>query len=181
MFKKILLVCATTLIFCSTLKATELSYSNVEIHSGDNDGAETWGFGVSDELNENLFLLISSSNTKSDTAELDTISFGIGYHSPLNRETDFVISTRYIEGDPQSSSENKTYGYGLKVGVRFMESDDFEVSAGIEHSDFGGSSADFTFGAAINLSDSTALTLNSGISLDSERDIDFAIGFRFSN
>ena len=183
MFKKKIFACVTTLIFCSTLKATELSYSNFEIHYGNNDGSEAWGFGISDELNENIFLHVSSSKSKSDTADLDSISFGIGFHSPLNRETDFVVSTRYIEieDDLQSTYKFKTYGYDLKVGVRFMESDDLEVNAGIVHSNFGGFSKVFTFGAALNLTDSLALIINSGIELNRDRDIDFSVGVRISN
>ena len=183
MVKKILTVCVTTLIFCSTLKATELSYSNFEIHYGNNDGTETWGFGVSDELNDNVHLIVSTINAESDTPEGDLISLGIGYHSPIGRETDVVISASYIETEfDVLPFVSKEYGYGLMVGVRSMTSDILEVNAGISHVDVGGSSsADFTFGAVINLSGSTALILNSGITLDSERDLDFAIGFRFSN
>ena len=131
-----------------------------------------------------MFLVGSFANQEADlelfgdTAESDTISIGVGYHSPINENTDFVGSAQYIDYEADIyGTEVDDDGYSLSGGIRSMVSDTVELSAGVMHvSDGDDSETGITLGAAVNVSASIALIVNY-LNIDSDDAI--GLGVRF--
>lgn len=169
MIKKTLVFGATALMICSSLNAAELSYSNIGLSYLSQDGADGIGLVASIELNENIFLLGGLAHTQADvtlngaTLDLYNRNLGVGFHSPINETTDFVMSLEYLEVeiDDFFGDTSKGDGYGLRPGIRSKISEAVELNVGIFHANLeGASETGLTLGAAVNVSSNLALNVN---------------------
>ena len=156
-------------MICSSLNAAELSYSNIGLSYLSMDGSDGIGLVASIELNENTFLLGRLAHTPADvtfngaTLDLYNRNLGVGFHTPLNETTDFVMSLEYLEVEVDDFFGNTATGdgYGLRPGIRSKISEAVELNAGILHANIeGASETGFTLGAAVNVSSNLALDVN---------------------
>ncbi len=139
-------------------------------------------------------LIIYTGPVSSDNVELTRWNLGIGFHTPLVDQVDFVAQASYERSDHKINTNRfyKADGFGLYVGIRSMYFKKIELDAGIKHlrlkNDFGLSQ----FTQAGNQTDSSTLlqiasrynfTPNWSVALGAEfgdGDQRFFLGPRFS-
>jgi len=114
------------------------------------------GFGLSGSysLNESFFVFggygMGEFKEQGVTVDVDTLSAGIGWHTPLSEQLDFVtgLSYEYVDLGVTGLGSSDESGYGLGVGLRYQASDAIELNGGISYVDLGDSD-DTSFGLGL--------------------------------
>ena len=129
-----------------------LGYERVTLDDGtfdvDGDGI---GLNGSFEIGESFFVFGGYGMAEFEEAgievDADTLSIGLGWHTALSNEVDFVagLSYEYIDLSALGISVDDN-GIGLGVGLRFAASDAIEVNGGIDYVDYSDGGDDTTFG-----------------------------------
>ena len=144
----------------------DFSYNYAQIIHTDIDGDATLNtFDVSFEASENIYLTIGYGTGDFDDVDidLDAVQFGVGYHTPISGNVDFVSQVQYVEGETDGIVDSEVDAYGISVGLRAKLAEKVEVLVGVIYSDtdteIGGttiSDSDTDFGAniALDLTDS---------------------------
>jgi opacity protein-like surface antigen len=129
------------------------------------------GFGVdgSFAINENFFIFgaygMGEFEEAGQSVDVDTLSAGIGWHTPLTDRVDFVtgVSYEYVELSAAGFGSADESGYGLGVGLRFQASDAIELNGGINYVDYGdGDDTGFGVGLLYGVSENVDI----GVSAD---------------
>ena len=152
----------TLLVFSASASAQgfdynyfSVGYQRMELDTGlgDVDGD---GFGVdgSFAINDNWFIFgaygMGEFEEQGVTLDVDTLSAGIGWHTPLSETVDFVtgLSYEYVDVGASGFGSADENGYGLGVGLRFQASEAIELNGGINYIDYGDGD-DTTFGVGL--------------------------------
>lgn len=129
------------------------------------------GFGVdgSFAINENFFIFgsygMGEFEEQGITVDVDTLSAGIGWHTPLTDKVDFVtgLSYEYVDVGASGFGSVDENGYGLGVGLRFQASEAIELNGGINYIDYGdGDDTGFGVGLLYGVSENVDI----GVSAD---------------
>ena len=121
----------------------QVGYQRVTLEQGgfDVDG-DGFGIDASFEITEQFFLTanyaIAEFEEQGVEVDLDNLSAGIGWHTPLSNQLDFVanLSYEYIELSALGQSADES-GFGLGAGLRYQATDALELNGGIGHVDYG--------------------------------------------
>jgi hypothetical protein len=153
--KKVLLTSALLLSIGSvqaaeTAQAPRWDSVSVSYQSVDVENETLTGFGIAGSklLGESFFITGGLSNASDDIrisnesveVDLNTLSVGLGYRQPISQNTDVfgVVSYEDMEaeakyqGNSVSAGDN---GYGFKVGVRSIVTEQVELGASIQYID----------------------------------------------
>jgi hypothetical protein len=136
----VLSLLAANTVFAQT---SSLSYDYVEANLGTGDVFDEdfsfFGVGGSYSINENLFLTGSYSDGSTDDyidfgfgaskVELSGYNIGLGFHTPVNQQIDFVAGISYLSSELEifGLSEDGD-GYGIDAGFRFKPTDRVELN-----------------------------------------------------
>ena len=129
------------------------------------------GFGIdgSFAINDSFFIFagygMGEFEEQGVTVDVDTLSAGIGWHTPLTERVDFVtgLSYEYVEVGASGFGSVDENGYGLGVGLRFQASDAIELNTGINYVDYGdGDDTGFGVGLLYGVSEN----IDIGVSAD---------------
>ena len=166
------------------------TWAQLDLVRGDGDGFTDGPDGIdihgSYDLKNQLFsyggLALMSGDDGAADNDVNTFEIGLGYHTPINALTDFVVggSLLYADSDaggPGSSADDG--GWSLQAGVRHNATAQFELDATLGVTDFSGVSSNtwLELGAIFHA------TPNLGIcgTLMTSDDIDtLALGVRYS-
>lgn len=140
----------------------DVAYSQADVDDfvfmgGDLD-ADVIGISGSVAINERFFVQAGYANIDFDdipalgitSLESDGVFLGIGWHTALSDNSDFVITADYLYVDAEvcgagfciSDDEN---GFGVGLGVRaLVGSDKIELAGGVAYVDVGPDSGDFS-------------------------------------
>ena len=152
MFKGKLLVCALASAALSTSYAeeSELSYTFVGIayQTGEIVDEDFGGFGIggSAAINDSIFVLGQYSSLTSedeffygfgtDGIEVTQFNFGVGFHTPIASNVDFVASLSYAYAEAKFAGLSEDgNGYIVSAGVRGKPTDVLEFGASINYAD----------------------------------------------
>ena len=121
----------------------QVGYERVTLDDGSFD-VDGDGFGIegSFEISQSFFLTADYGIAEFEEAgvevDVDTLSAGIGWHTPLSDQLDFVanLSYEYIELSALGQSQDES-GYGLGAGLRYQATDALEINGGIGYVDYG--------------------------------------------
>jgi opacity protein-like surface antigen len=121
----------------------QVGYERVTLDDGSFD-VDGDGFGIegSFEISQSFFLTadygIAEFEEGGVEVDVDTLSAGIGWHTPLSDQLDFVanLSYEYIELSALGQSQDES-GYGLGAGLRYQATDALEINGGIGYVDYG--------------------------------------------
>jgi len=151
---------------------------NTEIEVGttdvDGDGIGVSGsFAISDSLN----ILVGYSDQSYDfNIDGSTMNVGLGFHTDINNDLDFVADVSYIDvsvDTPFGSADDD--GLGISGGIRFRASDSLELDAGLQYVDLDDSDTVLNLGGRYYFNDSFALS--AGIS-DADAGMSWSVGVR---
>lgn len=147
----------------------EGSYERVEIDDsfGDIDG-DGFGIGGSLELSDSFHAFASYGTADFDfNVDLDTLTVGGGYHSPMTDSVDLVAEIAYVQVDASAlgfSADDD--GFGASIGLRGKTTDRVELEGFVDYVNLDDAGDDTSFrGAAwyaINDSFSVGLQLGFG-------------------
>jgi opacity protein-like surface antigen len=163
------------LAFSASVSAEDFSYNyfsagytRINLDDGfvDIDG-DAFGLNGSYEINESFYVFagygMGEFKEAGITVDLDSLSIGIGWHTPLSDRVDLVtdLSYEYIDLSALGQSVDDN-GFGLGVGLRFAATDNVELNAGINYVDFsdGGNDTGFGVGALFGVSDNIDIGLS---------------------
>ena len=132
----------TALLLASPVMADGLSYNFIEgayarveldddIVDVDGDG---FGIGGSFEINENFFGFAGYSSAEFDFGvDLNQLDAGIGYHTGISANTDFVATLAYVRAEVDAGLFGSVDedGWGASIGLRSMVSDRVELNGAI--------------------------------------------------
>lgn len=121
----------------------DLGYSEGEIFDED---FSAYGFDAAISITPSFFLQGGYSTGESDRSfftgtgtepiEVDNFSVGLGYHTPLSRNTDLVAGVSYLGSEGEFAGfEEEGDGYGANLGVRTLLTENFEIEGGINYVD----------------------------------------------
>ena len=121
----------------------QVGYERVTLDDGSFD-VDGDGIGIegSFEISQSFFLTADYGIAEFEEAgvevDVDTLSAGIGWHTPLSDQLDFVanLSYEYIELSALGQSQDES-GYGLGAGLRYQATDALEINGGIGYVDYG--------------------------------------------
>ncbi len=121
-----------------------VGYQRLNLDDGffDVDG-DGFGLNGSFAVNESFFVFagygMGEFEEQGITIDVDTLSAGIGWHTPLSEQVDFVagLSYEYVDVGASGFGSQDENGYGLGVGLRYQASDAIELNAGINYIDLG--------------------------------------------
>lgn len=133
MTKKVGLVVLLASISCVTHAANfNYNYGQIDYLSGDFDG-----FGISGSfvINNELFVRADYVGVTNDNPIFDVdysqISFGAGYHMPIQPETDAVFTVSIVDADHDPGQDDT--GLLLTASVRHNLAHKIEVSGGAHY------------------------------------------------
>ena len=120
----------------------QAGYQKVDIDDASEDAD---GFVVSGsfEVGENVFISAGYSQLEWDefgiSAELDTLSIGVGYHVGISDTVDFYGALSAIRADASVSGFGSVDddGFGATIGLRGMVGDNVELTGSLGYSDIG--------------------------------------------
>lgn len=114
----------------------DYNYGQIGYQTGDYTGLALTG---SFEINKDIFVLARYISMTNDELgfdlDYDEISVGAGYHMPIDKKTDAVITVSFSSGDVDAGvlgSDDDT-GLFLTAGVRHNLNTQFELAGGIYH------------------------------------------------
>lgn len=166
----------TALAFAAPVLADGVSYNYIEggyqrvefdDSFGDVDG-DGFGIGGSFAVNDSWHLFAGYSTADFDfDVELDQLSVGGGFHTPLSDRLDFVANFSYVRLDASSNGFSvDDDGFGLTAGLRGMAADRLELAGFVDYVDLDESGDDTSIRgeAWYKFTDSAAVgfTLGSG-------------------
>jgi hypothetical protein len=130
-----------------------VGYQRVTLDDGSFD-VDGDGFGVEGSfgISQSFFLTgeygMAEFEEQGITVDADTLSAGIGWHTPLSDQLDFVanLSYEYIELSASGFGSQDESGYGLGAGLRYQATDALEINGGIGYVDYGNDGDDTTLG-----------------------------------
>lgn len=137
--RKTLLVAALALM-ASAAQAAPISYDYVQGGFGEIDEADALFLGGSKSLDKNLFMLGSAYVVDENNFDGFYVEGGLGYHLPLNKQTDLTLSAQLLYGDFDYShpvfgpASNDDLGAIVRAGVRFMPVEKFELEGDLAFS-----------------------------------------------
>ena len=133
-----------------------VGYQRVTLDDGalDVDGD---GFGIegSFEVSESFFLTASYGMAEFEeqgiTVDVDTWDAGIGWHTAMNEQLDFVanLTYEYIDLSAANFGSADDNGLGLGIGLRYQASDAIELNGGIDYVDYSDGGDDTVFGLGL--------------------------------
>lgn len=121
----------------------DLGYTEGEIFDED---FSSYGFNAAFSISPNFFLKGGYSTGESDRSffvgngtepiEVDNYSLGLGYHTPLSRNTDLVAGVSYLGSEGEFAGfREEGDGYGANLGIRTLLTDNVEIEGGINYVD----------------------------------------------
>lgn len=128
------------------------SYSQIDFDNLNADG-DMLGINGSAEIGESFFIFGSYGMADVDdgiiSADIDTLSAGIGYHMPMSDQVDLVgsLSYEYVDISVPGFGSIDDNGFGLGVGLRYQANNEFEINGGIDYVDYGDGGDDTSFSA----------------------------------
>lgn len=194
MFKKALIIGAISSIASFSVTAEEAglsyTYAGVGYQTGELADIDFSGFGIygSKALNDSLFLVGQYNSIESDDqidigfgpddAKLNTFSFGLGFHTPINSTVDFVSTLSYADAEIEYLGLTESgNGYILTAGARALPTDVLELGAFINYADIeGGGETGYSLGARYFTTPDISLGLGYG-SADDVDAITFDVRF----
>lgn len=156
----------------------DASLVNTEIEVGpadvDGDGIAINGsFGLTDNVN----LVYGYSDQDYDfNIDGSTMNVGVGFHTDINSDIDFVADVQYIDvsvDTPVGSADED--GLGISGGIRAHVGDSLELDAGLQYVDLDDSDTVLKVGGRYYFNDSFALS--AGIS-DADAGMSWSVGVR---
>ena len=186
MFTKQLIIgaIATTAAFNSYAEDSDLSYTYVGLayQTGEVLNEDFSGFGVSGSaaLNESIFVIGNynrmTSDDKynvgfgSDDIEVTQFDLGLGFHTPVAKNIDFVASLSYADAEIKYfGNKADGNGYLLNAGIRAKPTEMLEFGAAINYADI---EDDGETGYSLSARYFAAPTLSIGLGYGSADDID---------
>lgn len=168
---------AVLLALASPAFADGLSYNYLEagfaqidldddIVDVDGDGFE---IGGSFEVGDQLFVFADYGSADFDFGvDLDQLSVGLGFHTPLSNNADFVAKIAYVSAEVSafgfSADED---GFGASIGLRGKPSERVELEGFIDYVDLGDGDDTSVSGAAwYEFTEAFAVGLNVGLGDD---------------
>lgn len=158
----------------------EAGFSQIDLDDDivDVDG-DGFAIGGSFEVGDQLFVFVDYGSSDLDfDIDLDELMIGLGFHTPMSDNVDFVAKIAYasIEASAFGFSVDDD-GFGASVGLRGMVSERVELEGSIDYVDFGDGGDDTSVSAAgwYEFTDSFALGLQVGVGDDVTR---YGIGAR---
>lgn len=132
---KTLLASALALAAAST-QAFAFSYDNVEGGFGEVDEVDALFLKGSKSLDKNLFLLGGAYVLDEKNLDGFYLEGGLGYHLPLSKQADLVLSAQLLYGDievdtPVGDFSEDDLGAILRAGVRFTPVDKVELEGSL--------------------------------------------------
>lgn len=138
-----LLLAATALGQTPSYNFVEGGYQRVDLDGdfgADLDG-DGFRIGASYETATHWHVFGSFASTGLDfDIDLDTLTLGGGYHADISPISSFYANLAFIDADVGASGIGSASesGYGIKVGLRSMVSDELELEGYIGYVDLGG-------------------------------------------
>ena len=126
MYKTIL--AAAMLMTAAISQAAPLSYDYVEGGYGEWDRDDALFVNGSKALDNNLFVLGGIYAIDAKANDGFYLEGGVGYHLPLSKQVDLVMSAQLLYGD---IGNNDDMGAILRAGVRFTPADRVELEGGL--------------------------------------------------
>ena len=126
--RKTLLVAALALM-ASAAHAAPISYDYVEGGFGEIDEADALFLGGSKSLDKNLFMLGSAYVIDENNSDAFILEGGLGYHLPLNSQTDLFFNGQLLYVDVDSVGDD--LGAILRAGVRYMPAEKIELEGSL--------------------------------------------------
>ncbi len=113
----------------------------------DGDG---FGIGGSFEVGESMFITAGYTTADFDFGiDIDQLSVGLGVHTPIADDVDFVGTISYVSLDAEGFGiSGDDDGFEASVGVRAMISEAVELAGGINYIDLSDSGDDTSFGGS---------------------------------
>lgn len=136
---KSLLAAALALAAAST-QALAFSYDNLEGGYGEIDDADSLFLKGSKSLDKNLFVLGGAYLVDENNFDGFYLEGGLGYHLPLSKQADLVMSAQLLYGDfdyevrtPFGTAKGNEDDLGaiLRAGVRFTPVDKVELEGNL--------------------------------------------------
>lgn len=132
---KSLLAAALALAAAST-QALAFSYDNLEGGYGEIDDADSLFLKGSKSLDKNLFVLGGAYLVDENNFDGFYLEGGLGYHLPLSKQADLVMSAQLLYGDfdyevRTAKGNEDDLGAILRAGVRFTPVDKVELEGNL--------------------------------------------------
>ena len=202
--KRVLAGAIASFVACSSFaEESKLSYTSINLRyeTAEIVDADFSGFdlGGSVALNDSVFMSVSYNSMSSHddvrlvlsrmaasaagtSGDIEVTAFraGIGFHTPVNENVDFVTLFSYLDSEVGLSGISEDVnGYGIELGLRSKPTDVLELGASINYADMGGeSSTSFSVGARYFLQPTVSLGLGYGTADDVDV-ISFSARFDF--
>ncbi|MDG2473491.1 MAG: hypothetical protein P8M71_10330 [Pseudomonadales bacterium] len=121
-------------IFMSASVIADISYNYLQVSFADmgDAEAEALNFQGSYEVAESVFVFAEYSDGEFDDMPVDSdnVQLGVGTHTSINDNTDFVFALSYIDAEIEGLGETiDVDGYRLGVGIISEISENIEVQA----------------------------------------------------
>jgi hypothetical protein len=145
----------------------ELGYQRVDFDNfSENEDAGYLNGSLA--LDDRLFLVADGSYGTIDTSgpniDVTTLDAGLGFHTPLNQQVDFVAQVAYVwwKVDAGRFGHDDEDGIGLRGGLRAMVTPKLELNGGVSYVDLSGGDDNTSayFGAVYNLTEVLSLSGN---------------------
>lgn len=127
----------------TSTQAKTFSYNYLQgaYESTDLDGPDADIFRISGSYNISPHLNVIGEYATGDIdnpsgggdLDFDETAIGIGYHTPIARDTDLTANVKVVNRDTDLAGDDT--GYGVGVGVRHMFTDRVEVDANVDFVD----------------------------------------------
>lgn len=127
----------------------QAGYQRISLDVGDDGNGAAIGGAL--EFGENLYGFVSYGTASFDFGiDLNSLSIGAGYHTPISRSTDAFVTLAYVDADAsadgfQSIGDN---GFGATLGVRGMLNPRLELTASASYVDLGNGNDGTSLGGA---------------------------------
>lgn len=164
--------------------ANNFSYTYAEAGILDFDGGDGFVVGGSYAVKPDVFVIGSYSTGELDNVnnvDLSSLAVGVGYHMPLQNNTDGVIGIGYVKASAEAKINGRTLdndetGFVVRGGVRHMFTDQVEAEANLNHSTVGDSETYLSFGGRYHFN----RQFSAGVSISTNDDDTMAIGGRMN-
>ncbi len=127
----------------------EFGYAQIDVDDIDVDG-DGFAIGGAFEIGESMFVQAGYGSADLDfDVDLDELFVGLGFHTPIGDNVDFVGTINYVSVEASAfglSADDD--GFGASVGVRAMVSEAVELAGDINYVDLSDSGDDTSFGGS---------------------------------
>jgi hypothetical protein len=169
-------LCAQEVGFDYTYVDAALLNTELEVGATDVDGD---GIGISGSfgLTDNVNIVYGYSDQSYDfNIDSSTMNVGVGFHTDINSDIDFVADVQYIDvsvDTPVGDADED--GLGISGGIRAQLGDSLELDAGLQYVDLDDSDTVLKVAGRYYFNDSFALS--AGIS-DADAGMSWSVGVR---